>query len=96
MNGATTTYHIYKGNDNDYFDFSSNGILDTKEALTTNTFSYSLMSTNEITLVQSANLIYSVPQSGTYIFFGNRLKITVAPNLTNPGFSFQRIIDLKR
>ena len=95
ISGSSTSYDVYHGGDADYFNFQ-NGVLHTKEASELDTFSYQLITADTINLTQTGALIYRVPQTGTYTFTGNQFRINVRPNVTNPGFSFQRIIDLKR
>ena len=96
ISGGTTSYNIYYGNDADYFVFT-NGVLYTREGSELDTFSYKLTSSNnEITLTQTGVLINAIPQTGMYVFTNDKIRIQVAPELTNPGFAYRRIINLKR
>ena len=95
ISGASVSYNVYHGNDLDYFIFK-NGTLDTKETSQLDTFSYKLISANTISLIKTGIFIDAIPETGTYVFTGNNLRINVAPDLNNPGFSYRRIIDLKR
>ena len=96
ISGGAISYNIYNENDNDYFDFTSNGLLYTKEGLVNDTFSYKLTSGNTINLIETGVLINGIPQSGAYRITDNKARIFVVPDFSNPGFSYQRIINLKR
>ncbi len=95
IKGGNISYNIYRGNDADYFVFKS-GILYTKEASQLDTFTYKLTSANTISLTQTGININATSETGSCIFTGNNVRIDVTPDQTNPGFSYQRIINLKR
>jgi hypothetical protein len=93
--GGNTSYNVYLGNNGDYFAFK-NGILYTKEASQLDTFKYKLSSANTITLTQAEVNFNGTSETGSYIFAGSNVRIDITPAVTNPGFSFRRIINLKR
>lgn len=95
ISGGTTLYNVYRGNDADYFIFK-NGILYTKESSLLDTFSYKIISPDSLSLTQISVSTDAITGTGTYIFTGNNVRISISPNVLNPGFAFRRIINLRR
>ena len=98
ISGGTVSYNIYHGSIDDYFVFASNGILYTKEGSANDTLNYTLLSNNTIILPGIGFSVNGVTEPSSISFTGNNLKIVAnSPgNLINPGFHYQRIINLKR
>jgi hypothetical protein len=96
ISGGTVSYNIYNGISGDYFVFAPNNILYIKEASLYDTMSYRLISDNKMNLVHSGVSINDIPETGTYVITNNTARIFVTPNLLNPGFTYKRIINLKK
>jgi hypothetical protein len=95
-NGATISYTVYDGNANDYFIFSANGTLYTKEGDVYDTVLCTPESDSTIAFDKIGVNINVIPQTGTYVLAGNTLRIVVVPDVIIPAFSYRRVINLKR
>jgi hypothetical protein len=96
ISGGTVFYSIYRGVSGDYFVFTPNNTLYIKEASLYDTMSYKLTADNKMSLAQTGININEIPETGTYVITGNEARIVVTPNLLNPGFTYQRRINLRR
>ena len=96
ISGGDISYNIYNGTSGDYFVFAPDNILYIKEASMNDTMSYKLMADNKMSLVQTGININAIPETGTYVITGNKAIIVVTPNILNPGFTYQRRINLIR
>lgn len=95
ISGGAVSYNIYHGATDDYFVFAPDNILYIKEALTYDTILYKLTSANTMSLVQTG-VFNAIPETGNYMFTGDKVRIAVTPDLLNPGFSYKRVINLRR
>lgn len=94
--GASVFYKTYNGAPLDYFEFTANGILYIKEGSAYDTVSCKQKSDSTITFTKTGANINAIPETGYYKLSNHTLKITVTPDLTNPGFGFIRVIYLRR
>ncbi|MEP6467233.1 MAG: hypothetical protein ABJB05_13070 [Parafilimonas sp.] len=71
-------------------------MLYTKEGSTYDTISCLKKSDSTTIFNETGANINIIPQTGMYTLYNNTLRIVITPDLNNPGFSTERIINLKR
>jgi len=98
ITGPSISYDVFHGSGNDYFNFSSGGLLYIKESLVYDTVNYQIISPDTVLLPGIGFSINGITEPGIFTIKDRRLRIVVNPpgNIITPGHQYQRIINLKR
>lgn len=98
ITGPSISYDVFRGSDDDYFNFSSGGSLYIKESSVYDTINYQIISPDTLLLPGIGFSINGITAPSIFTIKDGRLRIIVNPpgNIITPGHQYQRIINLKR
>jgi hypothetical protein len=86
----------YGGQPGDYFDFTSNGIIYTKEGLTLDTLNYTVTGDNSIVITAFGLIANGVPATSQIKTLTIHSLVIKAPTVLTPGGEFGREVYLSR